>query len=52
MSPLNSVEDQRKKITRVSMAALAIDPRNPHPESVRLLRELNHELEKLINSKT
>lgn len=38
-------------MTRASMAALAIDPRNPRLESVRLLRELNLEMERILNSK-
>jgi len=49
---MSSTEDQRKIIARVSMAALAIDPHNPRPESVKLLRELNAEMERLLTQKT
>ena len=48
---MDPTKEQRKVTTQVSMAALAIDPRNPRPESVRLLRELNHELERILNPK-
>lgn len=52
---MNSTNEELTKITtRVSMAALAIT-RDPSPESIQLLRELNDEMEKaiegLLNSK-
>lgn len=53
---MNSADEELMKIiTRVSMAALSINPKNPRAESVQLLRELNDEMEKamegLLNSK-
>ena len=48
---MGSTEELRKVITQVSMAALAIDPKNPRLEAVKLLRELNYELERILNSK-
>lgn len=51
---MSSTKEKRKVTTQVSMAALAIDPKNPRAESVELLKELNDELEKtmegLLNS--
>lgn len=47
---MSSTEDQRKIIARVSLVAASIDPRNPRAESVQLLRELNAEMEKILNS--
>lgn len=43
-------ESQRKIIARLSMAAQAIDPRNPRPEAVMLLKELNDEFEKAMDA--
>ena len=43
-----STEEQQKIIARVSMAALAIDPRNPRLEAVQLLKELNDRIEEII----
>lgn len=42
---MNLTEKQRKIITKTSMAALAIDPQNPRLEAVKLLKELNDQLE-------
>lgn len=52
MKLLNLTKEERKIIRRASMAALAINPRNPRTESIKLLRELNVEMKKIFNSKT
>ena len=53
---MNSTNEELKRITsRVSMAALTINPKNPRVESVLLLKDLNTEMEamldELLNSK-
>lgn len=52
MKLLDLTEDQMKIISRASMVASAIDPRNPRVASIELLRELNVELKEILNQKT
>ena len=47
---MSSTDKLRIITTQVLKAALAIDPKNPNLESVKLLRKLNNQMEKTMNS--